>query len=230
MHRDALTGCLPALNRVAQRRDAAVRIDWGKMSMTYRLIHYAECALLVALAWLAVSRLLPTMSQHPQVIVFLSAELLGVLLIILQRRGEVAMGLRPILVGFAGTACPLIVLPIGLQLIPDVVSTVLITGGVALSILAKLSLRRSFGLVAANRGVKSDGLYRFVRHPMYSGYIVNHIGLLLLFLSVWNVAVIALCWILLWMRTGEEEKVLLKDPAYQDYAAHVRSRLVPGLI
>lgn len=198
--------------------------------MIYRLIHYAECALLMTLAWLAVSRMLPTVPQHPQVIVFLAAELLGVLLILLQRRGEVATGMRPVLVGFAGTACPLIVLPVGQQMIPDVVSTVLITGGVAMSILAKLSLRRSFGLVAANRGVKSDGLYRFVRHPMYSGYIVNHVGLLLLFFSAWNVAVITLCWILMWMRTGEEEKVLLKDPAYQDYATHVRSRLVPGLI
>ena len=65
---------------------------------------------------------------------------------------------------------------------------------------------------------------------MYSGYIVNHIGVLLLFLSAWNVAVIALAWILLWMRTCEEEKVLLRDPAYRNYASTVRSRLVPGLI
>lgn len=185
---------------------------------------------MIALAWLAVSRMMPIVSQHPQVIVFLSAELLGVVLVVLQRPGDVATQLRPVLLGFAGTACPLLVLPIGLQLVPDMVSTALITGGVALSILAKLSLRRSFGLVAANRGVKSDGLYRFVRHPMYSGYIVNHIGLLLVFLSAWNVAVIALCWILMWMRTGEEEKVLLNDPAYRNYADNVRSRLVPGLI
>lgn len=186
--------------------------------------------MLIALAWLAVSRMLPTVHQHPQVIVFLSAELLGVVLILLQRRGEVATTLRPVLLGLAGTACPLILLPIGQQIVPDIVSTLLITGGVSLSILAKLSLRRSFGLVAANRGVKRNGLYRFVRHPMYSGYIVNHIGILLLFLSTWNVAVIVLCWLLLWMRTGEEEKVLLKDPAYRNYAAHVRSRLIPGLI
>lgn len=198
--------------------------------MIHRLIHLAESALLIALAWLAVSRMLPSASQHPQVVVFLAAELLGVLLILLQRRGEVAIGLRPLLLGFAGTACPLIIMPIGKQLIPDGVSTILVTAGVALSILAKLSLRRSFGLVAANRGVKSDGLYRFVRHPMYSGYLVNHIGIVLLFFSLWNVAVIALCWILLWMRTGEEEKVLLKDPAYQRYATQVRSRLVPGII
>ncbi|HKR91601.1 isoprenylcysteine carboxylmethyltransferase family protein, partial [Novosphingobium sp.] len=126
--------------------------------------------------------------------------------------------------------CPLLILPVGKQILPDAISTTLVTGGVALSILAKLSLRRSFGLVAANRGVKRSGLYRFVRHPMYSGYLINHLGILLLFLSVWNVAVIALCWILLWMRAGEEEKVLLQDPAYRSYASAVRSRLIPGVI
>ncbi|SFG24813.1 Protein-S-isoprenylcysteine O-methyltransferase Ste14 [Novosphingobium sp. CF614] len=198
--------------------------------MAQRLIHYTECTFLVVLAWLIVSRMVPVIPQHPQVIVFLTAELLGVVLIVLQRPGDVATELRPVLLGFAGTSSSLLVLPIGQQLAPDLVSTALITGGVALSILAKLSLRRSFGLVAANRGVKSSGLYRFVRHPMYSGYIVNHIGYLLLFCSPWNVAVIALCWILLWMRTDEEEKVLLKDPAYRRYADSVRSRLVPGLI
>jgi protein-S-isoprenylcysteine O-methyltransferase Ste14 len=196
----------------------------------HRIIRVAECAFLIALAASAVQRMVPSLGQHPQLIVFLAAELLGVALILLQRPGDVATELRPVLLGFAGTACPLVVLPIGVQLVPDFVSTALITGGVSLSILAKLSLRRSFGLVAANRGVKSDGLYRFVRHPMYSGYIVNHIGVLLLFLSAWNVAVIALAWILLWMRTCEEEKVLLRDPAYQNYAEHVRSRLVPGVI
>ncbi|WP_333604995.1 methyltransferase family protein [Novosphingobium sp.] len=198
--------------------------------MRYRLIHYTECALLIALASLAVSRMAATMTHHPQVIVFLTAEILGVLLVVLQRPGEVAMALRPVLLGFVGTACPLLILPVGKQILPDAISTTLVTGGVALSILAKLSLRRSFGLVAANRGVKRSGLYRFVRHPMYSGYLINHLGILLLFLSVWNVAVIALCWILLWMRAGEEEKVLLQDPAYRSYASAVRSRLIPGVI
>lgn len=195
-----------------------------------RLIHFAECVFLLALAYLAVWRLLPAIPQHPQLAVFLMAELLGVALILLRRRGVVATGIRPVLLGFAGSGVPLLIVPIGIQLAPDFVSTVLIVGGVALSILAKLSLRRSFGLVAANRGIKSGGLYRFVRHPMYMAYMVNHIGYLMLYLSPWNVAIYALAWILLWMRTDEEEKLLRADPAYREYAAKVRSRLIPGLI
>lgn len=195
-----------------------------------RLIHLAECVFLLVLACLVVWRLLPAVPQHPQLVVFLVAELLGVVLILLRRRGVVATGIRPVLLGFAGTAVPLLILPIGIQLVPDLISTVLIVGGVAMSILAKLSLRRSFGLVAANRGIKSGGLYRFVRHPMYMAYIINHVGYLMLYLSPWNVAIYALAWILLWMRTDEEEKLLRADPAYREYAARVRSRLIPGLI
>ncbi|TCM21543.1 protein-S-isoprenylcysteine O-methyltransferase Ste14 [Novosphingobium sp. PhB165] len=195
-----------------------------------RLIHLAECAFLLLLAGLAVWRLYPAVPQHPQLVIFLIAELLGVVLIVIQRPGDVATGLKPVLLGFSGTGVALLIVPNGVQLAPDFVSTVLVVGGVTLSILAKLSLRRSFGLVAANRGVKEGGLYKLVRHPMYMAYIVNHIGYLMLYLSAWNVAIYVLTWILLWMRTDEEERVLRTDPAYCAYASRVRSRLVPGLI
>ncbi|QSR15744.1 isoprenylcysteine carboxylmethyltransferase family protein [Novosphingobium sp. KA1] len=195
-----------------------------------RLLHLAECAFMILLAYMVVWRLLPAMPQHPQLVVFLVAELLGVVLILLQRPGDVATGVKPVLVGFGGTAAGLLIVPRGVQLVPDLVSTSMILGGVALSILAKLSLRRSFGVVAANRGVKSGGVYRLVRHPMYMAYIINHIGYLMLYLSAWNLAVYALAWILLWMRTDEEEKVLRADPAYRAYAEKVRSRLIPGLV
>ncbi|QDK32016.1 methyltransferase family protein [Sphingomonas sp. IC081] len=190
-----------------------------------RLLHLAECAFMILLAYMVVWRLLPAMPQHPQLVVFLVAELLGVVLILLQRPGDVATGVKPVLVGFGGTAAGLLIVPRGVQLVPDLASTSMILGGVALSILAKLSLRRSFGVVAANRGV-----YRLVRHPMYMAYIINHIGYLMLYLSAWNLAVYALAWILLWMRTDEEEKVLRADPAYRAYAEKVRSRLIPGLV
>lgn len=189
-----------------------------------------ECLFLVILAFLIVGRTVSSIAEHPELVIFLSAEILGVILIIMQRPGNVATALMPVIVGFGGTAAALMVVPEGRQLVPDIVSGAMILGGVSLSVMAKLSLRRSFGLVAANRGVKSGGLYRIVRHPMYMGYIINHIGYLLLYPSAWNVAVIGLAWTMLWMRTREEEKVLNIDPAYREYAQKVRSRLVPGLI
>ena len=43
----------------------------------------------------------------------------------------------------------------------------------------KRRLWRSFGVVPANRGIKTGGLYRFVRHPIYAGYAITHIGFLI---------------------------------------------------
>lgn len=94
---------------------------------------------------------------------------------------------------------------------------------------AKLFLRRSFGVAPANRGVKSTGPYRYMRHPIYAGYFVTHIAALLLFPSLWNLAVYLCAWIVQIMRLRAEENLLGEDPAYRAYQARVRYRLVPGI-
>ena len=65
---------------------------------------------------------------------------------------------------------------------------------------------------------------------MYTGYVLNHIGFLLLFFSLWNLVIYAVCWVLLYLRAIEEERFLLKDPEYVVYANSVKARIVPGLI
>jgi protein-S-isoprenylcysteine O-methyltransferase Ste14 len=101
--------------------------------------------------------------------------------------------------------------------------------GLAIHVGAKLSLFRSFGLVAANRGVKAGGLYRFVRHPMYAGYMLSHAGFLLAAPSLWNAAVYAVAWAFLIARIYAEERVLSEDPKYRELKSRVPYRLVPGL-
>ena len=194
------------------------------------LIRFAERAFLVLLSISVIMRLWPQMASHPQVILFLFSELVGVGFILFQRRGETSTELYPVAVAFLGTCVSLLIVPMGTQLVSDAVSTSLVVAGAAIALGAKLSLRRSFGIVPANRWVKRGGLYRFVRHPMYSGYIVNQIGFLLLYFSAWNVAIYAVAWLAFLARAKEEEKFLLRDPEYQDYSAQVRSRLVPGLV
>ncbi len=107
--------------------------------------------------------------------------------------------------------------------------TVLLILGSVIHIGAKFSLNFSFGLVAANRGVKDSGMYRLVRHPMYAGYIITHVGFLLLQPTLWNLAIYLMVWTLLLARIGAEERVLRRDPAYQAFAKDVRYRLVPGI-
>ena len=88
-------------------------------------------------------------------------------------------------------------------------------------------LGRSFGLVAANRGVKTSGLYRFVRHPLYSAYLLVDGGYVLENLSVRNVTLLAIGLSAQLLRIREEERVLVEDRSYHDYCQRVRYRLVP---
>ncbi len=101
--------------------------------------------------------------------------------------------------------------------------------GMVIHIGAKLSLNRSFGIVAANRGVRQNGLYRFVRHPMYFGYVVAHTGFFLTSASVWNALVYGFVWSLFVARIYAEERVLSEDAAYRAFKEKTRYRLVPGI-
>lgn len=193
------------------------------------LIRWGECLFLIPLSLGVILRVAPELAQHPHFALFLVSELVGVALLLLQRRGETTTEFYPILVAFVGTGVALLVAPTGQRLISDQASLALILAGSAIALAAKLFLGRSFGVVPANRGVKAAGVYRFVRHPMYAGYMINQLGFLLVFFSLHNVLIYAIAWTTLWLRTVEEEKFLLRDPAYRHYATQVRFRLIPGL-
>ena len=140
-----------------------------------------------------------------------------------RRGGDWALGL-------AGTLLPLTAIaPQGTALLPLSACAAIMMAGFLLQLAAKLTLRRSFGVVAANRGVKASGPYRLVRHPMYAGYALTHVGFLLSGPAAWNLAVYGATLAIAVRRILAEERVLLEDPAYRALAAKVRWRLLPGL-
>lgn len=170
---------------------------------------------------------LVALPAHPQLILIMLSETLATIFILTRRRGELAVGALPVLVAFAGTALPLLARPGGASLVLSAVSSVLMFGGLSLSVLSKLYLNRSFGLVAANRGVKISGPYRMVRHPMYLGYTINQLGFLFASFSLANMAIYALTWTAQILRIREEEAVLLQDATYRQFSRKVTSRLIP---
>jgi protein-S-isoprenylcysteine O-methyltransferase Ste14 len=101
--------------------------------------------------------------------------------------------------------------------------------GLTVVVIGKLSLGRSFGLAPANRGVVSTGLYRLVRHPIYLGYLITHIGFVLANGIDWNLSILAIADAALLMRAVREERTLGADPAYRDYMQRVRWRVLPGV-
>ncbi|MFO1186535.1 MAG: methyltransferase [Alphaproteobacteria bacterium] len=101
--------------------------------------------------------------------------------------------------------------------------------GFAFQIWAKLTLRKRFGIVAANRGVQARGPYALVRHPMYAGYTITEIGFFLAHPSLWNGVVYMGAVSFQILRILAEERYLARDPAYGDLRTRVRWRLVPGV-
>src|SRR5437762_315055 len=107
-------------------------------------------------------------------------------------------------------------------LLPDVATALMATVGLGLVIAAKFTLGRSFGIVPANRGVVVSGPYTFVRHPIYTGYLLTHVGFVLAHPQFANMSLVLVSDIALVIRARYEERALRHDPRYRDYCAQVR--------
>lgn len=93
----------------------------------------------------------------------------------------------------------------------------------------KVSLGRSFAILPANRGVVTGGAYRFVRHPIYAGYLTGHVLYLLSSFSFYNMAIYSFITVFQLHRLMREEALLAQTPEYKDYMSRVRYRLFYGL-
>jgi protein-S-isoprenylcysteine O-methyltransferase Ste14 len=79
-----------------------------------------------------------------------------------------------------------------------------------------------------NHRVITTGPYRFVRHPMYSGLLIQLAGWPLVLGSAWASVPVSLFGALLVWRTIREDLTLrLELDGYQGYAARARFRLLP---
>jgi protein-S-isoprenylcysteine O-methyltransferase Ste14 len=176
------------------------------------------------LLWLAASK-------NVDAALLVTSESLGVFLI-LTRRSAAIVSTRPLdwALSFIAVNAPLLAAPAAPStIIPSQIATALMFAGMIIQISAKAILWRSYGIVPANRGVKTKGPYHFVRHPMYAGYTLTHIGFLLGFPSLQNLLLYLTTLLIEVARLMREELVLNNDPVYRDYAARVRYRLLPGI-
>jgi protein-S-isoprenylcysteine O-methyltransferase Ste14 len=101
--------------------------------------------------------------------------------------------------------------------------------GAAIVVASLLTLGRSFGFAAADRGVVIRGPYAVVRHPMYVSYLLLQSGYLLQSLSARNMAVLLFGTICNVGRALAEERLLANNKDYLAYRSHVRWRMIPGV-
>ena len=106
---------------------------------------------------------------------------------------------------------------------------IMTTIGSLFTIVSVQSLGRSFAVLPALRKIRTSGMYRFVRHPIYLSYSIAALGTFVRHPSVHNSAVVlAGIGLMLW-RIRFEERLLMQQERYRNYAAEVRYRLIPGL-
>jgi len=156
----------------------------------------------------------------------------SVMIFVLLRRPtqNISYKLGDWLLAITATCAPLLIVP-SQHPVPIVapLAIVLWSVGTVAQFTGKLFLRRSFGIAPANRGIKTGGMYRFVRHPIYAGYLLAHIGALLLIPSLWNLVIYLVSWAAQIPRMLAEERLLSHDADYRDYMAKTRWRLIPGV-
>lgn len=195
-----------------------------------RIVDWTEILGLTALLALQVWRVTPSLAQNPWnlTVLILDAMPLGFLFM---RRPAVEVSRSPAdwLSAFTATAAPLLLAPGGEQTIPSLLGGAMMVLGLAVSLCAKAWLWRSFGLVAANRGVRRTGPYAVVRHPLYLSYVITQVAFLAMNATPANAALVAAGFGMQLIRLRAEERVLSGDAAYRAYMRAVPYRLAPGL-
>ena len=194
-------------------------------SKTVHLLINASMALLWAVFAVRHIGAFKSSGQVTYLLICLSETMIAAFFIL--RRAPVSVSQHPAdwVLAIVGTFAPLFLVPspsAGLTW-----ASYVIAPGVVLQLLGVLSLNRSFGLVAAKRRIKTSGLYRFVRHPLYASYILVLIGYVAGNVAWRNMAIAIVTIACHVARMVREERHLAQDAAYVEYMKCVPYRLVP---
>lgn len=115
------------------------------------------------------------------------------------------------------------------------IGIVLIFFGVAVRCGAVWTLGSSFThnvTTTEEQHLMHTGFYRFVRNPAYSGSILSLLGISFVFRHILGfICVLVICFICYGVRIRVEETALEKQfgEEFEDYCAHTRYRLFPGI-
>lgn len=209
-------------SRVARPRKGERRRDLGELaSKTIIVTLFSMMAVRLAADFRA--------TGHVTGLLLLASEALVVVLTVFRRSaGAVDRSTQARFLTAFSMFGPPLVKPASFAAMAPEMSTALISGlGLLIVVIGKVSLGRSFGLTPANRGVVCSGVYRFIRHPIYLGYLITHIGFVIANPVSWNVSVLAAADIALIFRAIREERTLGLDPEYRAYMQRVHWRLIP---
>lgn len=99
--------------------------------------------------------------------------------------------------------------------------------GVIVSEGSRVYLGRRFGFLPANRGIVNSGPFALVRHPIYSGWFILTLGLVMTYPTPHNLLMLALTIPVMILRIDLEEQLLAQDVEYRAYCTKTKYRLIP---
>jgi protein-S-isoprenylcysteine O-methyltransferase Ste14 len=134
------------------------------------------------------------------------------------------------LLAFGGTFCGVLFRPVGAHPQWGVTAGLAFQlVGLTICVASFLTLGRSFGFVAADRGLVQRGPYAVVRHPIYASYILLQFGYVLQSISLDNALVMMVASGCNVGRAIAEDHQLATNEDYSAYRNRVRWRLLPGV-
>lgn len=149
--------------------------------------------------------------------------------IFLTRRRSVATSTRLFdwAAAFGGAWLTLFMHPADSARMAEIAGTAVQMAGLTGSAFCMFYLGRSFGVVAANRGLKVGGPYGFVRHPIYAFHLLTISGFIAANFDGLNLLIALTAWTCQLLRINAEERVLNESSSYDEYRQSVRFRLIP---
>lgn len=196
-------------------------------SRSKRLNFYSGIILAIAFVIFAVNHFSGFRRTHDvTLLLFCLSETLAIIFLIFRSDPKtVSVNHLDWLVGIAGTFAPLFLRPAAWGIAPH--AKYAIAAGVLIQIAGLVSLNRSFAIVAAKREIKTGGLYRIVRHPLYASYLLTLSGYVLKNTNILNLILYVVSIGLLFIRVFREEKHLAQDIQYREYMQKVNYRIIP---
>jgi protein-S-isoprenylcysteine O-methyltransferase Ste14 len=196
-------------------------------SRSQRLNFYSGAILAVAYGFFASAHYIGFKQTHDWTLLLfcLSEALTTVFLLFRSNPKTVSVVLMDWLIAIAGTFAPMLLRPAPWGLFP--IAKYAIVLGMLIQIAGLFSLNRSLAIVAAKREIKTGGMYRFVRHPLYASYILMYSGYILKNTTIANLIIYVVTISLLFFRVLREEEHLAQDSQYREYMQKVNYRIIP---
>jgi len=122
------------------------------------------------------------------------------------------------------------VVPLGVQIIGWIL--LVVAGAIVWHVMLKNAYLSSWARIQDDRGqvVVQDGLYQYIRHPMYSGIIIAFLAIPLALGSWWALIPSVVIIGLFIYRTYREDRMLMAGLAgYAEYAEVVKQKLIPRI-